>query len=417
MTRRAVPWLVLSGILIAALSLRAPIIALTPVLPEIIHDLDVNATSAGMLTTAPVLMFAVLTPLAALIIRRAGPEIALFLSLAGIIAGTLVRVIPGFGAMLTGMLIIGASITVGNIVIPVIIRRDMPPERTVIATAAYAAMLNVGSLITALGTAPLADVTGWPLALLLWVLLTVAGLALWSVHIVRSRSWGSAEQASGEPTAPRREVSGLSPDTLTGPMPVLVENKLSAILRRPVLWLLLAAFAAQLLMYYALSTWLPTILIDMTGADASEAGALASIFQGVAIIGALIAPALMRYLGGVATGVLMAACWLIMVLGILLAPNLTWLWASFGAIAHSCGFVLIFTGLVGVARSDAEAATMSAVIQGGGYLISTVGAPLMGALHESTGAWQLPLVIILGVIVGYLVVIVSAMILVRGRRA
>jgi CP family cyanate transporter-like MFS transporter len=63
MTRRAFPWLVLTGILVAALSFRGPIIALTPVLPEIIEDLGIGSASAGLLTTAPVVMFAVLTPL------------------------------------------------------------------------------------------------------------------------------------------------------------------------------------------------------------------------------------------------------------------------------------------------------------------------------------------------------------------
>jgi CP family cyanate transporter-like MFS transporter len=81
--RGPVPWLVIAGVLVAALSLRGPIVAPTPVLTDIEQDLGITATTAGLLTSAPVLMFAVLTPLAALVIRRAGAEIALLLSFPG----------------------------------------------------------------------------------------------------------------------------------------------------------------------------------------------------------------------------------------------------------------------------------------------------------------------------------------------
>ena len=64
--------------------------------------------------------------------------------------------------MLAGMFVIGAAMTIGNVVIPVIIRRDVPPARVGVVTAAYVATLNAGSLLTSLLTAPLAAVIGWP---------------------------------------------------------------------------------------------------------------------------------------------------------------------------------------------------------------------------------------------------------------
>ncbi|MEW1962070.1 MFS transporter [Microbacterium sp. NPDC077644] len=414
MIRRSAPWLVLVGILVAALNLRAPIIALTPVLPEIMADLGIGSASAGLLTTAPVVMFALMTPLAALVIRRAGPELALLIALGGVMIGTLVRALPGFGSMLTGMVIMGATITVGNVVIPVIIRRDLPPERTAVATAAYTATLNVGSLLTALATVPLAQATGWSAALLIWGAFTVIGLALWIVHIARTRSWRSAERSSGEASETRATRSDVA--SITGPLPIVVDSRVSTTLRRPIVWLLMVAFASQSTVYYAMSTWLPTIVLDTTGLDAAAAGALASLFQGVAIVGAVIAPLLLRYLGAVYSALLLGACFVVMVVGMLIAPELAGVWASFGAITHSSGFVLIFTGLVRVSRSDAEAATMSAVVQGGGYLFAALGAPMMGALREASGGWQLPLLVVAGIVLVYTASLVSAMLTVFRRR-
>lgn len=409
-SRRAIPWLVLVAVLLAALSMRGPIIALTPVLPVIISDLGITATAGGMLTTAPVIMFAALTAVAALVIRRAGAELALLFSLSGVILGTLVRALPGYPAMLIGMLLIGAAITIGNIVVPVIIRRDLPPEHTATATAAYTAMMNVGSLVTALGTAPLSELIGWSPALLVWVLFAVFALVLWIVHIVRARRTAFEEN----PTVVLR--GGENDVSITGPLPVMHDSRVKSILRRPVVWMLLVAFATQSVSYYALTTWLPSILIDTTGASLVHAGALSSIFQGVGILGAFLAPVLLRYAGSITSAAIVSACWLAMVIGIVLAPDQFVMWAVVGAIAQSSGYVIIFTAVVRISRSDAEAATISAVVQGGGYLLSATGAPIMGALHEATGAWVLPLWIFVGVLAVYAVALVSAMVSTSSRR-
>src|SRR5690606_10271295 len=104
------------------------------------------------------------------------------------------------------------------------------------------------------------------------------------------------------------------------------------------------------------------------------------------------------------------ACFGTMVLGMLFAPEQAGLWASFGAIAHASGFVLMFTGLIRVSHSDAEAATMSAIVQGGGYLFAAAGAPVLGALHEVSGGWQVPLLCVLGVVIFYTIALIAAMI-------
>jgi CP family cyanate transporter-like MFS transporter len=405
--RVAFPWLVVVGVLVAALSLRGPIVAPTPVLRDIERDLSIGASTAGLLTTAPVLMFALLTPLAALVIRRAGAEIALLVTLIGVLVGTAIRALPGFPAMLVGMIVIGAAITIGNVVIPVVIRRDVPPARVGMVTASYAATLNVGSLITSLLTAPLANVIGWNLALLAWATLTIAGVLVWGAHLRRQRDRPAAA-AAVPPTAPRAGASGIDPETITGPLPIVTAASTS-VFRRPAAWLLLAAFALQVTIYYALSTWLPTLGADRLGLDASTAGALASIFQGVGVLGSFVVPLLARVAPSIVPTLVICASWLLLTGGMLAAPELTWLWLSFGAIAHSGGFVAIFSALVGIARTDAEATTMSALIQGGGYGIGAFGAPIAGALHEATGGWDVPLWGMLGLAVLYAVALTSAM--------
>ncbi|SIT76560.1 CynX/NimT family MFS transporter [Microbacterium sp. RU33B] len=401
---RSIPFLVVAGVLVAALSLRGPIVAPTPVLRDISIDLGLSSAAAGLLTTAPVLMFALLTPVAALVIRRAGAELALLMSLSGVLLGTVIRALPGFGSMLAGMVVIGAAITIGNVVVPVIIRRDVPPERVGFVTAAYTAMLNAGSLVTSLLTAPLASAIGWSAALLAWSLLTIGGVVLWSVHLARSR--GVADRFSGD-ELPGAVQEDLDPTVMTGPLPVARPRERS-LLRRPVTWLLVGAFAGQTTMYYGLSTWLPTIAADELSLDRATSGAIASLYQGCAIAGALLVPLLTRFTPRVVPILVIAASWLVLTIGLLVAPELLWVWLSIGAIGHAGGFVVIFTALVGVARDAGEAGALSALVQGIGYAVGALGAPALGALHEATGGWTIPLTAIMVLSIAYCVVLFAA---------
>jgi CP family cyanate transporter-like MFS transporter len=406
-----IPWFVIVGVLVAALSMRGPIVAPTPVLRDIEADFGIGSATAGLLTSAPVLMFALMTPLAALLIRRAGAELALMLSLSGVLLGTAIRAVPGFGWMLAGMFVIGAAVTIGNVVIPVIIRRDVASAHVGLVTAAYVATLNAGSLLTSLLTAPLASVVGWPAALVAWSVLTVAGIVLWGAHLRCARREGDrwGERYSGEEPGGGAVVGELDPTTITGPMPVVARTgRERSIARRPVTWLLLIAFAIQCGIYYGLSTWLPTITADELGLDPSAAGALASLFQGAGIAGAFLVPLLARFTPAIVPTLTICVSWVILTVGMLAAPELTWVWLTIGAIGHAGGFVVIFTTLVTVSRTDGEAAGMSALVQGGGYAIGAFGAPLIGALHELTGAWTAALAMMVGLSILYSAALLAA---------
>ncbi|GGH40228.1 MFS transporter [Microbacterium album] len=400
--RSAFPWLVIAGVLVAALSLRGPILSVTPVLRDIERAYGLDAATASLLTTFPVLMFAAITPVAAVVIRRAGAELALLACLVAVAVGTLIRALPGFGWMLAGMVVIGAGIAVGNVVIPVIIGRDVPPGKVATVTAAYTAALNGGSLLTTLTTASLAELTGWPLALLLWIVLTLLGLVLWGLHLWRDRIPGVRwdERFSGEAPPATGAVS------LTGPIPVAPARR--SVVRNPVVWLLVGAFAFQSSGYYGLSTWLPAMAGDLTAADPALAGALASVFQGVAIAGAFVVPALARYFPLAVPAAVVSACWVTLSAGMLLAPELYPLWVTVGGIAHAGGFVVIFTVMVGIARSDAEAASMSALVQGTAYVAGAAGGPILGAVHDATGGWVAPLAVTLSLAAGFSACVLTA---------
>ena len=88
---RTVPWLVLVAVILVGFNLRGPMVAIAPVIDVISDTLGLSSAEAGLLTSLPVLCFALVTPLASLVIARAGPNVAVSLTLAGVVLGTIIR--------------------------------------------------------------------------------------------------------------------------------------------------------------------------------------------------------------------------------------------------------------------------------------------------------------------------------------
>ena len=104
-----------------------------------------------------------------------------------------------------GTVILGIAITVGNIAVPLIIRRDFSRARQGTAMGIYTAALNIGSFLTSVVTAPLAELLGWRLALAACGLFAVAAAVVW-VLAFGSRAFRPAA-APGLGPGPRRPAN------------------------------------------------------------------------------------------------------------------------------------------------------------------------------------------------------------------
>ncbi len=397
--RSPITWVLTVAIVLIALNLRGPIVALAPVISTITSDLGLAAVVAGLLTSIPVLCFAVASPLASAVIGRLGAERAVTISLLGIVAGTLVRSAGTEAELLGGTILIGVSITVGNVVVPVVIRRDFSPERAGIITGVYTSALNVGSMITSLGTAPIAQATGWPLALVVWgAFAVIAGLVWCSAVGFRSAVLGVSTPGEG------------SADLVTGPVEIITASIPVAssrrdavahppdtrpLFRRASTWGLTLAFAGQAFGYYGLTAWIPTLLHEEVGLTAAGAGASSSVFQIMAVVGALGVPFLALRFRPVFIVGLVGLLWLVMPLGLLFDPRLWFVWSLFGGAAQGGGITIVFIIIVRMVTSDLEARRLSALVQGGGYALASLGPLVVGAVHVATGAWSAPMVVVL----------------------
>lgn len=369
--------LLVAAVVLVALNLRGPLVAVSPVVDAIRTDLGVSSAVAGLLTSLPVLAFAVASTPASWMIGRLGPERAMLVGLAVLGVGTVLRSTDGVATALVGTALIGVGITVGNIVVPVVIGRDFP-HRSNGLLGVYTATMNVGAMTTLSITVPIADGVGWRLALLAWLVVLLAAAVVWT-----AATRGRRGPATG-PRAAHEEGPGRDP------------------WRRTVGWLLLLAFGAQSFSYYGLTAWLPEILADLRGLGPAGAGAASSLFQIVAVLGAVGVPLIRHRTGSLrAAFVPVAVGWLALPLGLLLAPAAWPVWCALGGVAQGGGFTLFFATILAASRTSTENRRLGAFMQTGGYALGATGPSLVGALHEvpSGGpSWTVPLVAVTGVV-------------------
>ncbi|MPY80667.1 MAG: MFS transporter [Actinophytocola sp.] len=361
-------WLLLTAVVLVAVNLRGPIAAVSPVLLDLRSALGLSAGAASLLTSVPVLCFSIAAPAATLLAARTGPERAISIGLAGIGLGTLVRSIDGAQAVLAGTVVIGVAITVGNVLVPVVIKRDFA-DRIGSVTGLYTAALAGGAALTAALTAPIADVAGWRLALGVWAVLAVAAWFAWTAALpVRTRA------------VPRRG-SGRARD----------------VWRHPTAWVLALFLGCQSTLYYAMTAWLPTILVDTASTSTATGGAAMSLFQLTGIATTLVVPPLATRLAGQrGLALLVAVLWVVSLSGLLLAPGGWPLWSVIAGLAQGAGISLAFTLVILRAHRTESVAALSGLAQGAGYAMGASGPLVMGLLLDATGGWSAPLLTLLG---------------------
>jgi CP family cyanate transporter-like MFS transporter len=370
-------WATLLGLLLVALNLRAAIAGLAPLLPDVRQDLGLSRGAAGLLTTLPVLCFGLLSTFAVWVGRRVGTEAALLVAMLLVVAGSLARSAPGLAAMLVGTVVIGAGITIGNVLVPSAVKAHFP-DRQGLVTGLYTASFTTGAALAAAAGAPLAHDTalGWRGSLLVWGGMALVGALVWAPQL-RVRHEVRATRHDGRTRADVR--------------------------RSPVTWALAAFMGAQALTFYGLLAWLPTMLQDRGVSDHGSGLALA-LFNLLGIGSALTVPSLaMRSRSQRPLAWLTCGVWAAGLLGFLVAPGAYLLWSVVAGVAQGAGIALVFALLLLRAATPESARELSGLVQSLGYLGGATGPFVVGALRDASDGWSVPLaalVVAVGVMAG-----------------
>jgi MFS transporter, CP family, cyanate transporter len=177
--------------------------------------------------------------------------------------------------------------------------------------------------------------------------------------------------------------------------PVNRGGSLRALLGSKLAWSVAIYFGTQSMIAYIMFGWLPTILTD-AGYTTSQAGLVLGVFTALSIPVSLVIPALatrFRDQRPVIAG--LVAFYVVGFAGLWIAPS--WIWTLFIGVGMG-SFPLALTMLALRTRTAEHTASLSAFGQSAGYLIAGFGPLVVGLIHQATGGWSVPYLLIFAVL-------------------
>lgn len=354
-------WYLVLALFLVGVNLRPALSSVAPVLAAIRDGTGLSSAGAGLLTTLPVLCFGLFAPLSPRLASRFGAERVVLFGLLLLAAAIGARVFFGAAGLFLGALIAGASIGVIMVLLPGIIKREMP-QRASSMMGVYSMALCLGAAASAGLTVPLQQLGGnsWRFALAFWLVPALIAAALWWPHIRR------ADRHRG---AARHRVHGLWSN--------------------PLAWQVTSFMGLQSAQAYCVFGWLPTILIDR-GMTPLAAGGMLSLSIAMQLTTALSGPWLASFGRDQRLAItVMMVLTLIGFAGCIYGDiGSLWLWAIVLGLGQGGVFSIGMALIVLRAPSAAVAASLSGMVQGVGYTGAAMGPLIFGLLHDFSHDWH-----------------------------
>lgn len=361
-------WGVILAIVFIASTLRAPLTSVGPVVDEIKQVMEINNSVAGILTTIPLIIFAIVSPFVSKVTARLTMSRTILYSTMLLIVALYLRIAGDFTLFLIGTLILGIAIAFGNVVLPSYVKWYFPMQIG-LATGIYSGTMNFTAGLGGGLSFPLSEITplGFRLSLSFWILFAVIAIILW---IPKARKGVKLEKATAIADQQDRP-------------------KKVAITKSKLAWMVALTMGFQSMVFYTVVAWVPSILVDR-GLDPSTAGYLLMLNQFSQVPMTFTFPIIasklkdQRILVVIITALFLVGFSLfftqslvLLIIGIIIA-----------GLAMGACFSLCMTFFSIRARTSDGSISLSGFGQSVGYLIAAVGPFLIGYLHDATESWD-----------------------------
>ena len=359
--------LMLLGMVLLALNLRPAAVSVGPVLAEVRQGLGMSTVAAGLLTSMPVLAFAVFGALAPWLARLVGVHRVTLGALIAVAVGLAGRAAVGHEpAFLALSMLALAGMAMANVLLPSLVKLHFP-DRIGRVTSIYTTALAFGLTAAITLTVPVADAFGcWRAGLASWALVAAVAAVPWLGLVAHDRH-------------------------LDGPAHTI---RFADVARTRLGLAMALFFGLQSLQAYAVFGWFAQLWRDH-GYSAGQAGLLVGLVAAVSIPLSLWIPAAAARRED-QRGLLLAVmgCYPVGYIGLMIAPHdLAVLWALLVGIG-AVTFPIVLT-LIGLrSRTPAGTAALSGLTQSLGYLIAVVGPFAVGAIYDASGGWTWPLALL-----------------------
>lgn len=363
-------YLLLLGIIMIATNLRAPITSVGPLVGTITNSLNLTGAQAGLITTLPLIAFAIISPIAPKLARKFGTETTILGALILIILGLSIRYLPSISTLFLGTAILGCGIAIGNVLIPSIVKQEFQNQSGLV-TGIYSVSMNLTGAIASGVSIPLIEKLGWTWnqAFSLWIILAALALLAWLPQLKNKKA---------------------TPD-------VNVVDTNNSIWHSSLAWSVSLFMGIQSFIFYVLVAWLPEMLISQ-GIPSSKSGGMLSLLQLTLLPTTFIIPIIAEKRPNQKS--LVVISFTLFTLGIsgLMFSSLAVISLSIIAIGIAGGIAFSLSMMFFNLRTSTpkEAADLSGMAQSIGYILAAVGPFLFGLLHDLTNNWQSSLFLLIG---------------------
>ena len=363
MTKQTNKVIILLGIIFLGMILRTPITSVGAIIGPLKNLLEINNTVAGLITTIPLIAFAIFSPLVAKISNKIGLEKTIFLATIVASIGLLLRFYINTSVFFVTTFIIGVGITVGNVLLPGLTKKYFP-ENLGVMTGFYAVVMNVSASIAAGISYPILNTniggekfsTG--LAVNIWLIVSISNIVIYAIITKNSKS--------------ERIVK----DKKTGVTGYLKSLKM---------WSVMLSMGLQSALFYCSVSWFAEIMISK-GFTPSEAGLLLSISQFAQFPSTFLVPVLAEKIKNkLIIPIFITLGYVASLIGMVYIQGnfaLMTIYIVLFALAGGGSFSYVMYLFSAKSKNEEEAADISGLAQAGGYWLAAIFPPLLGYIRD-----------------------------------
>ena len=362
MTKKSNSILIILGVIFLSLILRTPITSVGAILGPLKSKLDINNTVAGFITTIPLIAFAIFSPMVAKLSNKAGLEKTLLLAVITISIGLALRFYINTYVFFLTTFIIGVGITVGNVLLPGLVKKYYP-EKLGLMTGFYAVVMNVGAAFAAGISYPILSTNiggekfSIGLAVNIWLVIAVINIF---VYTAMSKNSSVSEVKDSH-------------------------EKVHGYFKYSKMWTIMLSMGLQSALFYCSVSWFSEIMISK-GFTPETAGLLLSISQFAQFPSTFIVPILADKLHNkLIIPVVITIGYLVSLVGMLYTSGNFVIMLTFiiiFALAGGGSFSYVMYLFSVKSRNESEAADISGLAQSGGYLLAAIFPPLLGYIRD-----------------------------------
>ena len=355
--------IILLGIILLGMILRTPITSVGAIIGPLKNLLEINNTIAGLITTIPLIAFAIFSPFVAKISNKIGLEKTIFLATIVASIGLLLRFYINTSIFFVTTFIIGVGITVGNVLLPGLTKKYFP-ENLGVMTGFYAVVMNISASIAAGISYPILNTNiggekfSAGLAVNIWLIVSILNIVIYAIITKNSKSERIIE------------------DKKTGVTGYLKSLKM---------WSVMLSMGLQSALFYCSVSWFAEIMISK-GFTPSEAGLLLSISQFAQFPSTFLVPVLAEKIKNrLIIPIFITMGYIVSLIGMIHIHgnfSLMIIYIVLFALAGGGSFSYVMYLFSAKSKNEEEAADVSGLAQAGGYWLAAIFPPLLGYIRD-----------------------------------